>query len=104
MVFISFVKATDRMARSAMYPSPSTSSFTPCLLWLLSAMNAPSANSSSVMSDVSCSFPLSPNGFAMDMCKTNVCSTSCAMLVNLQIQPLDECISPSEKNVLTKDG
>ena len=60
-----------------------TSRLPPRLLCGLSSMNALSANSSSVMSLVSCSFPLSLSGFAIETCSTNVLITCVTIAITL---------------------
>lgn len=74
---------THRIALSARYSPPMTSRLAPLFDCGLSVMKALSANSSSVISLVSCSLPLSFNGLTMETCKTKVFMTCFTMEVVL---------------------
>ena len=73
------MQRAHRIALSVLYSSPILSRFPPRLLCRLSARKALTANSSSVMSVVSCSFPLSPSGFAIEAWSTKILITYLTM-------------------------
>ena len=65
-------EVAHRIALNALYSSPMLSRLPLRLLCDPSARNAFKENSSSAMSVVSRSLPLSPRGFAIDACNTNI--------------------------------
>ena len=77
--------SAHRIARRARYSARTLSQSAPRFFCAGSAMNALSANSSSVMSLVSCSLPISPSGFAIDACRRNVRMTYFAVVVTLSV-------------------
>jgi hypothetical protein len=72
-------KETHRIALNALYSSPILSRLPLLLLCNPSARNAFNENSSSAISVASWSLPLSPSGFAIEACNTNMRMTYLTM-------------------------